>query len=229
MEASLSYKPLYICCDGSKRGIGGYLFQKINGEERVISYFSRATTKDERKWDTRELEVLAMISTLEYFRPYIDGQVIHVDTDHRNLTWLSRLRGRSDRLGRWVLRLSEFQAKVSWRKGQYMHVADCMSRNSINGAPEATDDSDDVHEAASAYTAYRDAMITELNPSDGGFAPDNHCTVSSAGLVTRARIHAVFRIDISMPTRDQRVFERAEQIRTDRAAQASHGLRVEVD
>ena len=55
-------QPLYICCDGSKRGIGGYLFQKINGEERVISYFSRATTKDERKWDTRELEVLAMIS-----------------------------------------------------------------------------------------------------------------------------------------------------------------------
>ena len=42
-----------------------------------------ADSKDERKWNTRELEVLAMISTLEYFRPYIDGQVIHVDTDHR--------------------------------------------------------------------------------------------------------------------------------------------------
>ena len=28
----------------------------------MISYFSRATTKDERKWDTRELEVLALIS-----------------------------------------------------------------------------------------------------------------------------------------------------------------------
>merc|ERR1712185_336618 len=38
-------RPLYICCNGSKRGIGGYLFQKIDGEERVISYFSRSTTR----------------------------------------------------------------------------------------------------------------------------------------------------------------------------------------
>ena len=43
-------RPLFICTDGSKRGVGGYIFQKIDGEERVISYFSRATTKDERKW-----------------------------------------------------------------------------------------------------------------------------------------------------------------------------------
>ena len=42
--------------------------------------------------------------------------------------------------------LSEFQAKVSWRKGQYMHVADCMSRNSINGAPEAADDSEGMRQ-----------------------------------------------------------------------------------
>ena len=101
-------KPLHICSDESKRGIGGYLFQKgADGEERIISYFSRSTTKDERKWDTRELEVLAMIATLEYFRHYIDGQPVHLDTDHQNITWRSRLRGRSDRLGRWVLRLSE--------------------------------------------------------------------------------------------------------------------------
>ena len=50
-------RPLFICTDGSKRGIGGYIFQKIDGEERVISYFSRATTKDERKWDTRESQI----------------------------------------------------------------------------------------------------------------------------------------------------------------------------
>ena len=42
-----------VCADGSKQGIGGYLFQIIGGEERVISYFSRATRADEKKWDTR--------------------------------------------------------------------------------------------------------------------------------------------------------------------------------
>ena len=37
--------------------------QKRDGEERVMSSFSRATRKDERKWDARELEVLALIAT----------------------------------------------------------------------------------------------------------------------------------------------------------------------
>ena len=131
-------KPLYICSDGSKRGIGGYLFKKgADGKERIISYFSRSTTKDERKWDMRELEILAMIATLEYFRHYIDGQPVHLDTDHQNITWLSRLRGRSNGLGRWVLRLSVFNATIKWRKGIHMHIAGCMSRNSQPGDVES--------------------------------------------------------------------------------------------
>ena len=31
----------------------------------MIAYFSRSTRLDERKWDTRELEVLTMLATLE--------------------------------------------------------------------------------------------------------------------------------------------------------------------
>ena len=71
----------------------------------------------------------ALISTLEEFRHYIDGLEVYVDTDHQNITWLSRTKGRTDRLGRWILRLSEFRAKIAWRKGKYMDIADCMSRN----------------------------------------------------------------------------------------------------
>ena len=52
--------------------------------------------------------MLALISTLEYFRHYIDGQSVHLSTDHKNITWISNLKGQSGRLGRWVLRLSEF-------------------------------------------------------------------------------------------------------------------------
>ena len=130
----------------------------------MISYFSRATTKDERKWDTRELEVLAMISTLEYFRHYIDGSPVYLDTDHRNITWLGKVRGRSDRLGRWILRLSEFNALITWRKGKYMHIADCMSRNSQPGENEA-------HEPAAMCVPRCEMLFTDLNPGDSGNAP----------------------------------------------------------
>ena len=73
----------------------------------VVSYFSRATRKDERKWDTRELEVLALIATLEHFHHFADGQKLYLQTDHKNITWLGSMKNFSGRLGRWVLRLSE--------------------------------------------------------------------------------------------------------------------------
>ena len=57
-------KPIFVCTDGSKRGVGGYIYQKEGKDERVCSYFSRQTTKDEQKWDTRELELLAVLATL---------------------------------------------------------------------------------------------------------------------------------------------------------------------
>ena len=72
------HHPIYICSDGSKHGIGGYLFQTINGEERVIAYFSRASRPVEKEWGTRELELLATITTLEAFHSYIDGQRVHL-------------------------------------------------------------------------------------------------------------------------------------------------------
>ena len=41
----IDYKyPIFVCTDGSKKGVGGYIFQRVKGEERVVSYFSRQTT-----------------------------------------------------------------------------------------------------------------------------------------------------------------------------------------
>ena len=136
----LNYRlPIYVCTDGSKRGVGGYIYQRKPGEkeERVCSYFSRQTTKDERKWDTRELELLAVLATLEAHHHLIDGQEVVLQTDHRNLTYLMNLKEPSGRLGRWVLRLSEHKFKIEYRKGETMNISDCMSRN-----PQASPTSD---------------------------------------------------------------------------------------
>ena len=129
----IDYKqPIYVCTDGSKRGIGGYLYQKVGGEERPVSYFSRQCTKDEAKWDTRELELLAIICTLENYHHLIDGQHLILQTDHHNLRYLCNLKEPKGRLGRWVLRLSEFDFEIDYRAGKYNQVADALSRNPIN-------------------------------------------------------------------------------------------------
>ena len=133
-------KPIYVCTDGSKKGVGGYIYQREGREEHVCSYFSRQTTKDEQKWDTRELELLAVLATLEAHHHLIDGQVVVLQTDHRNLTYLMNMKEPSGRLGRWVLRLSEHKFLIEYRKGKYMEISDCMSRNpqeKTSEAPEA--------------------------------------------------------------------------------------------
>ena len=60
----------------------------IGGEERVVSFYSRSTTADDRKWDTRELEILAIIATLEHFHLIVDGKHLRIQTDHTNLKCL---------------------------------------------------------------------------------------------------------------------------------------------
>ena len=38
------HHPIYVSTDGSKMGIGGYLYQLIGGEERIVSFYPRSTT-----------------------------------------------------------------------------------------------------------------------------------------------------------------------------------------
>ena len=75
--------PIYVCTDACKEGIGGYLYQKreSSSEEQVVLCFSRSCSKDERKWDTHELELLATIATLEHMQCDIDGQRVTFETD----------------------------------------------------------------------------------------------------------------------------------------------------
>ena len=46
----------------------------------------------------------------------------------------------SGRLGRWVLRLSEFDFELEYRKGARMQIADCLSRNSQRDSEWREDD-----------------------------------------------------------------------------------------
>ena len=41
------HHPIYVCSDGSKHGIGGYLFQAIDGDERVIQSLIPPTLTDQ--------------------------------------------------------------------------------------------------------------------------------------------------------------------------------------
>ena len=135
-------KPFIIETDASNTGLGGVLLQKINDEDRVISYASRSLTRSERNYSVTERECLAVIFSLEKFRPWIDGVRFTVCTDHYSLLWLNKLQNPTGRLARWAVRLRQFTFDLVHRKGSHNVVPDFLSRIPGDDSPSDISDND---------------------------------------------------------------------------------------
>ena len=132
-------KPFLLYTDASLTGLGAVLAQKNGNEEYVIAYASRTLTPPERNYGITELECLAIVWAVKYFRHYIYGSQFTIITDHSALKWLlnSYAESTNRRLERWKICLSEYSFDVQYRKGIKHQNADALSRIS-NPTPNNT-------------------------------------------------------------------------------------------
>ena len=115
--------------DASDRGVGAVLSQlSENGEDHPIAYFSRKLSSREERFSTIEKECLGIKLAAQAFRVYLLGRPFIIQTDHRALTWLDRVKDNNPRLTRWSLSLQPFQYTVVHRAGQANGNADGLSR-----------------------------------------------------------------------------------------------------
>jgi hypothetical protein len=63
--------PFIVHCDASNYAIGAILAQETEQGEHVIMYASRSLSATEVNYSTTEKECLAVVWSLQYFRPYI--------------------------------------------------------------------------------------------------------------------------------------------------------------
>ncbi len=75
-----------------------------------------------------EKECLAIPLGVQAFRVYVLGRLFTVQTDHRALMWLDRLKESNARLTRWSLALQQYSFKVEHRAGRLHANADALSR-----------------------------------------------------------------------------------------------------
>ena len=68
--------------DASKLQLGAVIVQS----ERPIAFFSRKMSSAQRKYTTRELELLSVVETLKEYKIILFGFVVNIHTDHLNLT-----------------------------------------------------------------------------------------------------------------------------------------------
>lgn len=121
--------PYHLYTDASDIGMSCMALQEINGEQRVVGFWSKVFTKTQRNYTVLEREFLAVLSALEHFKLYILGrQTTFVHCDHASLKWVHNLACPSGRLARWVTRLAVFDVKIVHVPGKLNLVADAMSR-----------------------------------------------------------------------------------------------------
>jgi transposase InsO family protein len=122
-------QPFVVQTDASDSGVGGTLTQVQNEQEKVIAYFSKKLTACQKRYAATERELLAVVLSIEHFRPYIEGAPFTVMTDCSALTWLRNMKvDGSNRLSRWALKLQSCDMKVIHKKGKYNTVPDALSR-----------------------------------------------------------------------------------------------------
>ena len=101
-----------------------------------ISFASRYLNAQEKKYSTKELELLAVVWAVDRYKHYLLGKLFIIATDHKALT--SALDGNKSnntyqsRLTRWVDRLLPNQFNIVYIPGKDMGIVDYLSRDPFN-------------------------------------------------------------------------------------------------
>ena len=98
------------------------------GQDHPLAYFSKKLLPREQHYSTVEKECLAIHLGVQAFRVYLLGRHFTVQTDHRALQWLDRLKDTNARLTRWSLAFQQFHFSVEHRAGSQNANADGLSR-----------------------------------------------------------------------------------------------------
>ncbi|GBG70075.1 hypothetical protein CBR_g5708 [Chara braunii] len=129
-SAPISIRPdperqFLLITDWQPGAISAILAQKGKDErEHVVEYASR-TIPDERKNDSApQGECYAVVWGIQHFHPYLYGQKFLLVTDHEPLLALEKLTNYTDMIGRWAVRLHEYEFDIVHRKTERHGNAD---------------------------------------------------------------------------------------------------------
>ena len=118
-----------IQADACNYGVGAVLTQGEGDEETVIAYYSQKLNAAQLKYTTTEKECLAVLMAIKSFKCYVEGSRFKVITDHASLKWLKNVKDPTGRLGRWAIKLQQYDIEIIHRKGVNHVVPDALSRN----------------------------------------------------------------------------------------------------
>lgn len=122
-------KDTVLRTDASRRGISGELLQvQEDGTLRPIAYVSRKISNTEGKWSVSELELLAIVYSVNHFRSMLYGKYFEVQSDHSSLQYYKNIKCLTSRLNRLALKFLDYNFKIVHKTGASIRMADLLSR-----------------------------------------------------------------------------------------------------
>ena len=136
LQLPLFNEPFIIETDASLYGVGAVLSQSHTGETKPVAYYSKHLTKPERNYSTTEREMLAIVLAIEHFKQFLYGTQFVVYTDHQPLKYVFQTKDPAARLLRWIVRLSNYDFEIRYKKGLTNGNADALTRLVVEDSPD---------------------------------------------------------------------------------------------
>ncbi|GBG62637.1 hypothetical protein CBR_g31272 [Chara braunii] len=122
-------KQFILIMDWQLKAISAILAQKGNdGGEHVIEYASCTVLGERRNDSAPQGECYAVVWGIQHFHPYLYGQKFHLVTNHEPLPALKKLTNYTGMIGRWAVRLQEYDFDIVHRKTERHGNADELTR-----------------------------------------------------------------------------------------------------
>jgi len=123
----LTSDPVMTILNASADGYGAILLHRIDGKCRVIEYFSKCTSASESKYNSYELETLAVYNAVKHFRQNLHGRKFFIHSDCNSLKESRTKAELTPRVHRCWGFLQAFDFSVEYRKGTQMAHVGCLS------------------------------------------------------------------------------------------------------
>jgi len=119
--------------NASDQNVSAVLSQVQESREIVVAYCSKFLSPTERNYCITRKELLAVIKSVKYYRPYPYGRRFRLATDHPSLIWLCKRAEPSSQVAKWFAILAELFYGIEHRPGKKHGNADGLSRRPDGG------------------------------------------------------------------------------------------------